>query len=191
MPSGDALISFESEETTTDVLKMLPEDDESEIQQIVEDTTQRLERMEMQAQEESKGGPLEYGQEEDEGGHEDEGEHGDEGGHGDDVGGREGKGEAENADECYASGGDEVEEELLQPSEIDQQVLHVSQQPDGELSEQATEDLTSAEVQQPSDHEPQEDEGVTDDRGQEDKEAAARMDETESQELMDVDNVAA
>ena len=187
MPSGDALITFESEETTTDVLKMLPEDDESEIQQIVEDTTQRLERLEMQthsALEDNEAAQLEYGQQEDEGGKEDDGGQKDEGE-------QEDRGEAENAgvtvDECYASGGDEVEDELLQPSEMGQQVLHVSQQPDDELSEQASD---SAEVQQPSHHELQ-DEGVTDDGDLEDKERAIRMDETESQELVDVENAEA
>ena len=50
MPSEDALITFEGEETTADILNMLPEDQQSELQQMMEDTAQRLERIEIQTQ---------------------------------------------------------------------------------------------------------------------------------------------
>ena len=50
MPSEGTLITFEGDETTTDILNMLPEDQQSELQLMMEDTAQRLERMEIQTQ---------------------------------------------------------------------------------------------------------------------------------------------
>ena len=134
MPSEDTLITFEGDETTADILNMLPEDQQSEIQQMMEDTAQRLERIEIQTQAAQDTAP--------EGSEEVEyqcGPQGDE---------EEEENTGVTVSESHPSVADEIRDldrGLVQPptTEVDQEV---NQQPE---DDQGVEDQLTGEVQEP------------------------------------------
>ena len=144
MPSEDALITFEGEETTTDILNMLPEDQQSELQQMVEDTAQRLERIEMQTQAAQDAAP--------EGSEEVEYQYGAQGD----------EGEEENTEITVSESHPSVEDEmreldqgLVQPPTIEVE-QEVDQQPE---DDQGMEDQLTGEVQTPQEEQIPDDSG--------------------------------
>ena len=168
MPSEGTLITFEGDDTTADILNMLPEDQQSELQLMMEDTAQRLERMEIQTQAAQDAAP--------EGSEEVEYQYGPQGD----------EEEEENTEvtvsESHPSVEDEIRDldgELVQPptTEVDQEV---NQQPEDE-------DQLMGEVQEPQEEQiPDNDDGSEEPIDQESQEEApGESDKSEGEAMGD------